>query len=437
MKNAFCISLILVSFVVFSHPAHGGKKGGKARRALQRSQLVEQAKAKMDQRIKLHAEQSLKLRQSSEIQQVPETQQAPELRQSAKAQQAPETPQLQKLRQSPEVQLLSSSSERLNVALRISRKTGELLEGPRTSRISSLRILNEKAKSISEESETPEQFVFEEEHQNFQVLIDSLRENLSLKKLHISNSKMNEEKGRAFAAALRENESIEALVFEKVQFDKESSRVILESILSNKNIKELHFLDNKMDADAFQDFAKVLGNDTHLKKLILYKNAIPYEKLITLGGAIGQNRSLVYLELRGIHFNPDAYRAFAYGLRNNSTLEELHLLQIRRKNKEGRSTRILYQVVRPLESKPALKTLWLCGNEIKDDEAISILNTLKSNKQLQTLRLDHNHIASGTLEDLIQNRGHLNLSLFGNRDTTGVAAKYPEFFKETDCFGSI
>ena len=190
-------------------------------------------------------------------------------------------------------------------------------------------------------------------------IAEALRVNGVLKELKLFNNCINPEGAKALADALRVNAALKSLDISWNQLDAEAGKALADALSINAVLTSLSLAGNSLtnagyDMTGVTALAEALKVNAVLKKLHLSYNYLTDEGTIGIGESLKTNKSLEELHLRDCFIGPKGAKAFAGALRVNA----------------------------------GLKKIVLSGNEkIKHEGAIAILESLKTNKNLEELHL--------------------------------------------------
>lgn len=157
-----------------------------------------------------------------------------------------------------------------------------------------------------------------------------LATNLTITELNLSNNYIHSRGAMALAHALDQNHTLINLNLSNNKTGYRGAKAIAESLEKNKN-KTLTSLDmshNDIGKDRAGKFAKVLQNNTCLKKLNLGFNYIGTNAdrgTIRLAKALEKNKTLTWLNLQRNSINKKGTQQLATTLMTNNTLQYINL----------------------------------------------------------------------------------------------------------------
>ena len=288
--------------------------------------------------------------------------------------------------------------------------------------------------------------------------------NESLKILHLHGN-LAEKISLLLADGIINNKSIDSLYFEGLKedqciqnlaliFKKRESRIknlflnncihskeginfLADSLKYNQSMKILILEENNLKGK-ISDFCENLKTNKSLEILSLIENELSDEDVTHLSEAIKKNKNLKKLFIGMNDFSTDALQYFSLALRENNTIDTLSFnsnignlvaphpfqgnvkfspkLYLKFSRFQKRCGKIFSDIL--LFNSSALTSLDLSNNELGDDSAQPIFESLQVNRYLKNLKLDNNQITDSKIkllsETLEKNKTLVFLSLRDN-----------------------
>ena len=268
------------------------------------------------------------------------------------------------------------------------------------------------------------------------VILKVLHENSKLKTLNLSGNNMTEQVAEDLAIVIKNNSGLEHLHLSNNDL-KSSAVVILKALQGNSKLETLNLSGNNMTGQVAEDVAFVIKNNPSLEHLHLYNNDLKSSAVVILKALQG-NSKLITLNLICNNMTGQVAEDLAIIIKNNSGLEHLHLsnndlkssavvilkaLQVNSKlktlNLSGNimTGQVVEELAFVIKNNPSLEHLHLYNNDLKSS-AIVILKALQGTSKLKTLNLTGNNMPEQVAEDLAivikNNPGLEELLLFDN-----------------------
>jgi NLR family CARD domain-containing protein 3 len=250
------------------------------------------------------------------------------------------------------------------------------------------------------------------------ILSEALKQNVSLKKLVLSNNTIGEAGAMLLVNALAEfntiltsldlkdnyeglldiSPNVHDAIFPITIANESGTRLLRTGTELDLSAKYLHSL------DVWQS-AKDLASNTVLKKLSLQKNCIDNRGAANFAQALMTNRTLVSIRLDHNWIGDEGCLAMAKALTENNVLTTLAL----NGNKIGPTGAVALAEALCINS--GLQELRLRWNKICDSGAIGFANALDSNSTLRLLELDDNNISSEGARAMLKTLKEYNVKL--------------------------
>ena len=132
-----------------------------------------------------------------------------------------------------------------------------------------------------------------------EILVEALRTNRSVTKLHLSNNMIEDDGVAALAIALQSNTTLTTLDLNNNDIGDDGVETLADALQSNATLTTLHLNKNKIGNDGVAALAATLQSNATLATLYLRTNMINDDGVETLADALKSNTSLKRLDLRG------------------------------------------------------------------------------------------------------------------------------------------
>ena len=244
--------------------------------------------------------------------------------------------------------------------------------------------------------------IFEISNENLELLAETLRNNLSIKKLILDYGRLNNDHYHILTEQLKYNKSINELVieFSTYSYNNKYLYYISELLKCNTNIHNLivkHTFENK----ELVYLSEILKFST-IQYLKLYNCEINDEQFDIFYNSLKNNKTLLKLDLSWNNLTNKSYLKILEFLKNNKTLISLNLngdknkdiILFTEKLKEVMKTNITLQVLK-------------IGDDFfqKRDNHINSINSLsemlKNNKTLNKIKLPHHILNNKKYEKIL------------------------------------
>ena len=248
------------------------------------------------------------------------------------------------------------------------------------------------------------------------VILQALKENCQIKMLNLNKNNMTGQVAEDLANVIKNNPSLEELYLSKNDL-RLSATVILQALKENSQLKVLDSDGNNMTGQVAEDLANVIKNNPSLEELHLSENDLRSSATVILQ-ALKENSQLKVLNLNSNNMTRQVAEDLANVIKNNPSVEELYLS----KNDLGSSATVILQA---LKGKSKLKILYLHNNNMTGQVAEDLANVLKNNPSLEGLFLSQNDLRSSAtviLQALKQN-SQLKVLNLGCNNMTGQVAE--------------
>ncbi|TMW60553.1 hypothetical protein Poli38472_000595 [Pythium oligandrum] len=183
-------------------------------------------------------------------------------------------------------------------------------------------------------------------------------------------------------------------------------------------LEEFHFYNNMSGADGARAIAKVLPQCSKLRVFRYASARAGPEASADLAVSVGDNlRDLTSLDLSDCSFQDEGAEALAKAV---GLQKKLTTLKLRDASLGAEGAELVVQAV--VDNGLQLVDLDLSGNELEDDGLTALAALLKTQTQLQVLRLDENEVTSSGLKAFVGKMANVlpsltTLSLCGNEIT--------------------
>ena len=231
--------------------------------------------------------------------------------------------------------------------------------------------------------------------EEWEHLFKALCNNMSLKKLEISGSKLG----------------------------MEGSVALAEMLSCNKSLTELNLVGYDYPEAGLGEIARGLLHNTSLKKLCIICNTIEVEESVALAKMLSCNKSLTELSLEWCRIPEVGLREIARGLLHNTSLKKLNISSIKYLGMEGSVALAemlscnksltelnlsgcyipevgLREIARGLLHNTSLKKLDISVNTIEMEESVALAKMLSCNKSLTELNLQDCDIPEAGLREI-------------------------------------
>ncbi len=256
-----------------------------------------------------------------------------------------------------------------------------------------------------------------------QLIIKSLRTNISLTMLNFECCTLGAEGGIALADMLRTNIALTTLNLGIGDIGNKGGIALADALQTNTALNTLKLRLNNIGVDGGIAMGKALQTNTALTTLDLRGNNIRTEGAIAIAGALLTNTALTTLTLINNNIGVDGGIAIGKALQGNTTLTTLELNDNPIGDESARA------IAEALLTNTTLTTLNLANTNIHAGGGKALANALKVNTTLKTLILANNaHLGAedgiAIAEALLTNTALTTLDLGGNVDigTEGARA---------------
>ena len=215
------------------------------------------------------------------------------------------------------------------------------------------------------------------------VILKALHETSKLKTLNLSGNHMTEQVAEDLAIVIKNNSGLEHLHLSNNDL-KSSAVMILKALQRNSKVETLNLSGNNMTGQVAEDLAFVIKNNPSLEHLHLYNNDLKSSAVVILKALQG-NSKLKTLNLSGNNMTEQVAEELAFVIKNNPGLKHLHLY-----NNDLKSSAIV--ILKALQGTSKLKTLNLSGNNMPEQVAEDLAIVIKNNPGLEELLLFDNDL---------------------------------------------
>jgi len=163
-------------------------------------------------------------------------------------------------------------------------------------------------------------------NEGVQKLAKALETNIGLKKINLSQAKLNSDSVMALSEALKINTTLKKLDLSSNNGLTDASVIaIANALIINKGLNILLLKSNRITDTAFIALAQSLANNAHLHDLDITYNSIADKGMCALSNTLQSNRALTKVTLHTNLIGDKGAIALAKSLQKNSTLLHLDL----------------------------------------------------------------------------------------------------------------
>lgn len=216
-------------------------------------------------------------------------------------------------------------------------------------------------------------------------LLEALKDNCSIKELHLYKNRFNETMTDALQSLLEGNDTLKVLSMKRNYVGNALN-------CRHSNLQELELTECWGCAPAISTFVQ---HNTSLERLYLLHTGTNFNDLIPLFQRLEQNTTLDELVITGSAFNDECAASLASLLRKNSTLTKLRLWG----NHIG--SFMTTTIAPALAEKESIIELRIVKNGIDDAGASALAEALSTNTTIQTIDLSDNRIGDSGAKELL------------------------------------
>jgi len=220
------------------------------------------------------------------------------------------------------------------------------------------------------------------------VILQALKDISTLKILDLGGNSMTGQVAEDLANVIRNSLGTEELYLYN-NYLKGSTIVILQALKENLTLKLLCLNNNNMTRQVVEDLANVIKNNLGLEKLYLSNNDLKACVVVILK-ALRENSALKILDLGYNSMSGQVAEDLTNVIRNNSGLKELYL-----SNNELKAFVVL--ILQALSKNSKLKILNLSGNNMTGQVVEDLTNFIKNNSDLEALYLSYNNLKASAV----------------------------------------
>ena len=248
------------------------------------------------------------------------------------------------------------------------------------------------------------------------LIFRSIEGNSKLKNLNCNSNNMTGQVAEYLANVIKNNSGLEQLSLFGNNL-KSCTGVILKALEETFKLKVLNLGSNNMTGEVIENLARVIKNNPNLEELFLSDNKLGASAVVILK-ALERSSKLTILNLNSNNMTGQVAKHLANVIKNNSSLEELCLLD----NNLRFSTAVILQA---LEEHSTLKILNLSSNHITSQVAENIANVIHNNSNLEKLDLANNELGPSAVVILqaLKHNSKLTVLNLNNNKITGQVAK--------------
>ncbi|KAF8971967.1 hypothetical protein BGZ46_010199 [Entomortierella lignicola] len=207
---------------------------------------------------------------------------------------------------------------------------------------------------------------------NFQVLVNSLKTNITLTNLDLSGNSIGKDGALALSEALKINTTLTTLDLQDNWIEEEGDLALSEALKANTTLTTLDLRNNWIEKEGALALSEALKTNTNLTTLDLQNNWFGNEGDLALSEALKANTTLTALQLWRCQIGNKGTLALSKALKINTTLTALGLNETSI-GKEG--TLALSEV---LKINTILTTLELSEDWIGKEAALALANVSKT-----------------------------------------------------------
>uniref|UniRef100_K3Z567 WPP domain-containing protein n=1 Tax=Setaria italica TaxID=4555 RepID=K3Z567_SETIT len=208
-----------------------------------------------------------------------------------------------------------------------------------------------------------------------------------LRYLNISDNALGEKGVRAFSELLKSQEKLEELYVMNDGISEDAAKALSELIPSTENLKVLQFHNNMTGDEGAVYVAEMVKRSPNLESFRCSATRIGADGGVALSEALGTCTHLKKLDLRDNLFGVDAGIALSKTLPKLPDLVELYLSDL---NLENKGTIAIVNALK--QSAPQLEVLELAGNEINAKAAPALAECITAMQSLKKLTLAENEL---------------------------------------------
>ncbi|CAN6355195.1 unnamed protein product [Urochloa humidicola] len=208
-----------------------------------------------------------------------------------------------------------------------------------------------------------------------------------LRYLNISDNALGEKGVRAFSELLKSQDNLEELYVMNDGISEDAAKALSELIPSTEKLKVLHFHNNMTGDEGAEYIAEMVKRSPNLESFRCSATRIGSDGGVALSEALGTCTHLKKLDLRDNLFGVDAGIALSKTLPKLPDLVELYLSDL---NLENKGTVAIVNALKL--SAPQLQVIELAGNEINAKAAPAFAEFLTAMQSLKKLTLAENEL---------------------------------------------
>ena len=218
-------------------------------------------------------------------------------------------------------------------------------------------------------------------------LAKALKKLSSLKVLDLDNNNIPEEAADELSAAIRANSSLEKLWLFGNRLG--SSTVLIANALKQvTTLKELNLNGNQNRSEELAPaLTSIISHNNSMENLLLRDNNLNDDGILKIAQSLCKHTKLKMINLQSNNITEKSAEALASIISSNTGLEELYL---------GNNTMQLgvITISTALKSISSLKVLNLDHNNIPEEAAAELSDTIKANNLIEKLWLNNNNLSS-------------------------------------------
>ena len=203
----------------------------------------------------------------------------------------------------------------------------------------------------------------------------------------------------SLAAALHHNNTLQQLILTGIHLRDDDALALSEALTHNKSLHTLHLDNTRITIAGMRHIAKSLKYNKSLTALNLGENHFGDTGVKAIAIALEHNTTLTQLHLQQTDIGDSGVQALATLLQHNTALQHLNLQAIRM---SAAAVRVLGTALS--HHNHSLRILDLNYIRMKDEHAMTLVETLQHNSTLQEVRLARSNFSSNVVQLLRRTR---------------------------------
>ena len=209
----------------------------------------------------------------------------------------------------------------------------------------------------------------------------------SLKVLDLDNNNVPEEAADELSAAIRANNSLEKLCLGGNHL-RSSTVMIVNALMQITTLNVLNLNCNQNRSEELAPaLTSIISHNKSMESLLLSDNNLNDDGVIKIAQSLCKHSKLKIINLQSNNITEKAAEALASIISSNTGLEELYL--------DNNTIQLgVIKMLTALTNISSLKVLDLNNNNIPEEAAAEISDTIKANNLIEKLRLNNNNLGS-------------------------------------------